>query len=142
MTRKPIDLEKLTQRKVTVPVIMILGVLVLGWKADNFTIGYLDNFFITKVIAEEQYKTLSGQVAANATLITSHIRTYELNENAKDMRRTEDHIYDLDLYIVANGENQLTRTRKRDLNAELARLKRVRACILRNDPNENCAAVI
>ncbi len=93
-------------------------------------------------VAEEQYKEITEQLAANTTLITGHIRTYELNENAKDTRRAKDHMYDLDLYIAANGENQLTRTRKRELDAEVSRLKRVRACIVRNDPNENCAAVI
>lgn len=139
---KSIDIQKLTQRRVTVPLIMVVGLFVLGWKADHLTIGYLDDFFITNAVAEEQYREITEQLAANTKLITGHIRTYELNENAKDTRRTEDHIYDLDLYIAANGENQLTRTRKRDLSAELTRLKRVRACIVRNDPNENCAAVI
>lgn len=142
MASKPIDVQKLTQRKVTVPLVLLLGVAVVGFRFNGITVGYLDNFFITKAVAEEQYKELSEQLASNTQIITAHIRTYELNENAKDMRRTEDHMYDLDLYIAANGENQLTRTRKRDLGAELARLKRVRACIVRNDSNENCAAVI
>lgn len=139
---KPIDVQKLTQRKVTVPAIMIVGLIVLGWKADNLTIGYLDDFFVTKAVAEEQYKTITKQVAANAMLISGHIRTYELNENARDTNRVQDAIYDLELYVSANGENQLTRTRKRDLNTTLARLGRVRACIIRNDPLENCASII
>lgn len=139
---KPIDVQKLTQRKVTVPLIMIVALVVLGWRADNLTVSYLSQFFLEKAVAEEQYKEITTQVAANATLISGHIRTYELNENARDTNRVQDAIYDLELYVSANGENQLTRTRKRDLNTTLARLGRVRACIIRNDSNENCASII
>ena len=141
-TRNPIDVQKLTQRKVTVPAIMIVGLVVLGFKADNLTIGYLDNFFVTDVVAEELYDGLTEQVAANTTLLTGHIRTYELNENAKDTRRAQDQLYDLELYVAANGTNDLATQRKRDLDRELSRLTRVRACIVRHDPNVNCAAVI
>lgn len=139
---KPIDIQKLTQRKVTVPIIMIVALAVFVYRADNLTVGYLSEFFLEKAVAENQYKEITGQLAANTILITGHIRTYELNENAKETRRVKDHMYDLDLYIAANGENELTRTRVHELDEELDRLERVRKCIVRNDPNENCAAVI
>jgi len=142
MARKPIDIEKFTQRKVTVPVIMVLGLMVFAWKADNLTVDYLDDFFMTKVLAEEQFKSISDQVGANATLISGHIRTYELNENAKSSQLVQDQIYELQLYIAANGENDLTRTRQRALDISLARLGRVRACIVRNTDDENCTAII
>lgn len=142
MTRKPLDIEKFTQRKVTVPVIMVIAFVVFGWKFDHITVDYLDDFFMTKAVAEEQFKVISQQVGANATLISGHIRTYELNENAKSSTLVQDQIYMLELYISANGENDLTRTRQRDLAASLARLARVRACIVRNDDEENCGAII
>ena len=142
MTRTPIDVEKLTQRRVTAPLIMLAGLVVLGFKADGITVDYLGEFFMEKALAEEELSSISNQVAANAKLITGHIRTYELNENAKDTRRVADQMYDLELYVAANGENELTQTRERSLRAELARLGRVRACILRNSEDENCAAVI
>ena len=141
-TRNPLDVTKLTQRRVTVPVIMIVGLVVLGFKADNLTVSYLGQFFVTKAIAEDLYDGLTEQVAANTTLLTGHIRTYELNENAKDTRRVEDQLYDLELYVAANGVNELATQRKRDLDRELSRLTRVRACIVRHDPNVNCGAVI
>jgi len=137
-----IDYEKVTKTKVTVPIILIVGLVVFGVKFNGLTVDYLDDFFITSVAAEEQYKELSEQLTANTKLITGHIRTYELNENAKDTRRVTDQIYNLELYVAANGENELAQTRKRDLQAELARLGRVRACILRNNPDENCTAII
>lgn len=143
MTRdKPIDVQKLTQRKVTVPLIMVVGLVVIGFKADNITVAYLDDFFIRKAVAEEQYEEIKEQVAANATLITGHIRTYELNENADRSQTVQDKLYDLELYVAANGENELTRSRERDLRAELARLGRIRACIVRNEPDEECSEII
>ncbi len=116
--------------------------MVFAWKADKLTVDYLDDFFMTKAVAEEQFESINKQLGANATLISGHIRTYELNENAKSSQLVQDQIYELQLYIAANGENDLTRTRKRDLAASLGRLGRVRACIIRNDDDENCDAII
>ncbi len=137
-----LDYEKITKTKVTVPIILVIGLVVFGIKFNGITVDYLDDFFITKAVAEEQYEELKEQVQANAQLITGHIRQYELNENARDTRRVSDAIYNLELYISANGENQLTQNRMRDLQAELGRLGRVRACIIRNDPNEECNGII
>jgi hypothetical protein len=121
---------------------MVLGLVVFGWKADNLTVSYLSEFFVTKAQAGEQFEAITKQVGENTKLLTSHIQTYELNENARDTRRVQDQLYDLELYIAANGENELTRQRVRDLRAELQRLARVRACIIRDDPDENCMAII
>jgi len=139
---KPISLEKLTQRKVTMPAILILGLVVLGFRADKLTIGYLDDFFVTRAEATEQFETITAQVSTNETLIKSHINEYQLNENAKALARVDDHIYDIKSFISVNGESKLTRDRERDLNAEKAKLNRVRKCILRADPDENCSAIL
>lgn len=139
---KPIDVEKFTQRKVTVPIIMVVGLVVLGFKADNLTVDYLDDFFVTKAEAEEHSEQITAQVGDNTTLLVSHISEYKLNENAKAIKNTENAIYNLELYVEANSESELTRTRRRDLATELSRLGRVRACIVRNDPDENCSAIL
>lgn len=139
---KPIDVSTLTQRKVTMPAILIVGLVVLGFRASNITVGYLDEFFITRVEATEQYETITTQVSENATLIKGHINEYKLNENAKAIAKTEDAIYNLELYVAANAESDLTRSRKRDLAANLSRLGRVRACILRDDKDETCSAIL
>lgn len=139
---KPIDIQKLTQRKVTVPVILIVGLVVLGWRADSMTVDYLDNFFVTRAEAEEQFKQVTAQVSENGALIRGHISEYKLNENAKSIQAAEDAIYNLSLFVEVNSESELTRNRARDLAATLSRLGRVRACILRNDPLENCSAIL
>jgi hypothetical protein len=138
---KHIDIEKLTQRKVTMPIIFIVALVVFGFRADNLTIGYLSEFFMERAVAEEQFKQIQISVKANATLISGHIRTYELNENAKESSRVEAEIFNLNLYVSANGANQITNDRLRGLNAETSRLKRVRACIVRNKLDENCGDI-
>jgi hypothetical protein len=85
---------------------------------------------------------LKKQVDEITALTVGHIRTYELNENARESRRVQDALYDLELWEAANGTNTLSQNRKRDLQAELQRLGRERQCIIRNDPDEDCSAII
>lgn len=143
-TEKPykVDYEKLTKTKVTLPIITIIGFVVVGMNINGWSVDYFDDFFITKVAAEEQYKELSEQLTANTKVITSHILSYELNENARDTRRVQEKLGDLDLYVAANGTNPIVTARRAELQAELGRLGRARACILRKDPDEDCTAVI
>ncbi len=56
MTDKPLDLEKLKQKRITLPLIMLLGFVLLGYKADGITVDYLGEFFIEKAEAEETTK--------------------------------------------------------------------------------------
>lgn len=139
---KPIDIQKLTQRKVTVPLILIAAVAVFAWRLDSFTVDYLDDFFITRVEATEQYEIVTAQVSENADLIKGHISEYKLNENAREIRAAEDALYNLELYVAANTESKLTRDRKRSLDSTLSRLGRVRACIVRANKLENCSAIL
>lgn len=142
MSGKPITLETLKQTKVTLPLIMVVGLVVLGFKADNLTVSYLGEFFLEKAVAEEQYEQITQAVESNAKLITGHIRTYELNENARDTRAVQEKLSDLELYVAANGVNPIVTDRRAELQRELGRLGRVRACVIRNDPDENCINTI
>ena len=137
-----VDWEKATRTKVTLPIIAVIALVVLGWRIDNWTVDYLSEFFITRAEATDQYETVTTQVAANAGLIKSHINEYQLNENAKALSRVADHIYDIKSFISVNGDSQLTRDRERDLNKEKDRLDRVRRCIIRDDKDENCSAIL
>jgi len=148
---KPVDWNKLKETKVTLPLIAVVALVVFGIKFNAITVDYLDDFFLSKAVAEEQYSVITEQVTETRTLVVTHINEYKLNENAKATRETTDQIYMLELYIAANGESDLTNTRKRDLSNSLARLGRVRACIIRNaahaaeddpPPPENCDAII
>lgn len=146
---KPIDYSKLTQRKVTIPIVALVGFLWVGFNAKDLTVGALSELFIAKAEAEEQFKVITTQVTETRVLIVTHINEYKLNENGKETRGVTNQIYNLELYVAANGESQLTRDRQRDLANQLARLARVRACVVRNAgihdairKPENCDAII
>ena len=142
MTGKPLDIDKLTQRRVTMPLILVIGLVALGFRAESISVGYLGDFFITKANAEEQYKAITEQLASNTKVITTHILTYELNENARDTRAVQEKLSDLELYVAANGNNEIVEQRRSELQRELGRLGRVRACIIRNDPAQSCLNII
>lgn len=148
MSTRPIDVQRLTQSKVTVPVVMLLGILVLGWRMGGVTVDYLDDFFVLKADAAEQYEGISGQVRENQALLVSHVSEYKLNENAKALRAAQDALFELEFHVEQNGVSDLTRSRKRSLNGTVARLGRVRNCIVTNqhlsegEPVINCDAII
>ncbi len=150
MTRT-IDYSKLKETKVTLPIIGVIGLLVFGWKFDGITVGYLEQFFLSKAVAEEQYTVITKQVTETRVLIVTHLNEYKLNENAKATANTSDQLYNLELFVSANGASDLTVNRQRDLANTLSKLGRQRACIIRNavasqnaDPPapENCDAII
>lgn len=144
---RTLDYSKLKETKITIPIVVLLGFIWLGWNAKDLTVSALGDFFLAKATAEEQYKVITEQITETRTLVVTHINEYKLNENGKATRETADQLYNLELYIAANGDSDLTTTRKRDLSNQLARLGRQRACIIRNatdddDPPENCDAII
>ncbi len=148
---KPVDWQKLKDTKVTLPAIAIIALVVVGFKINGWTVDYFGQFFLSKALAEEQYTVITEQVTETRTLIVTHLNEYKLNENAKSTANTADQLYNLELYVAANGASDLTTTRKRDLGNTLARLGRQRACIIRNavasqsaspPASENCDAII
>ncbi len=148
MPSKPVDWNKLKETKVTLPLIAVVALVVLGFKFNAITVDYLDDFFLSKAVAEEQYSVITTQVTETRTLVVTHINEYKLNENAKATRETADQLYMLELYVAANGTSDLTTNRQRDLANSISRLGRQRACIIRNatiDDDaapENCDAII
>lgn len=147
MTTKSIDYEKLTKTKVTLPAITLLGFVLIGINLNGWSVDYFGEWFITKAEASEQFEQISKQVADNQALIVSHVGEYKLNENAKGMARIQDALFELEFHVAENGETDLTRDRKRSLDTQLARLGRMRACIVRNqhlsddEVAENCDAI-
>lgn len=148
MAGKPLDYSKLKDTKITIPVVVLLGFVWLGWNAKDLTVSALGDFFLNKAVAEEQYKVVTEQITETRVLIVTHIQEYKLNENAKETRQISNELYNLELYVAANGASELTNNRQRDLANQLARLGRVRSCVVRNarlepdDEPENCDAII
>jgi hypothetical protein len=143
-----LDYEKLKQTKVTIPIVVLIGFVWLGFNAKGLTGSALGDLFLSKAVAEEQFKVFTEQVTETRVLIVTHIQEYKLNENAKETRQISNELYNLQLYVAANGSSELTSDRQRDLQNQLATLGRVRSCVIRNaqvedeDLKENCDAII
>lgn len=143
------DYKKLKETKITIPVVVLIGMLWVGFNAKSLTVGTMSEFFVPRAEAEEQYTVLSKQLIETRTLVVTHIKEYKLNENARETQSVANEMYNLELYEAANGESQLTLDRKRDLEHQMQRLNRMRACVLRNAQipedsarkHENCDAI-
>lgn len=72
---------KAMETRVTLPVIAIVGVAVVGWKADSLTVSYLDRFFVSEAQAQDlgqRIGELEGKVGGLAEKIDeSRIKTIE-----------------------------------------------------------------
>jgi len=142
-----LDYSKLKEAKITIPVVVLLGLFWVGFNAKAITVDALGEFFIHKAAAEDQYQQLAAKIETNQTVIVSHIQEYKLNENARETRAITNELYNLELFESANGVSQLTQDRKRQLTEQLQTLARKRACVIRNAnlpegrTPENCDAI-
>ena len=124
-----INLSKLSETKVTVPLIMILAVAVGAYKAQDFTIDVLDEFFFTDAAAAE----LADAVQANTEVLYSYIKKQEIRDVKEQIVLVANQIQETQLWIAANGENPIATARLSDLVARQRQLDDKKDCLL----NEN-----
>ena len=124
-----INLSKLSETKVTVPLIMILAVAVGAYKAQDFTIDVLDEFFFTDAAAAE----LADAVQANTEVLYSYIKKQEIRDVKEQIVLVANQIQETQLWIAANGENPIATARLGDLVTRQRQLDDKKACLL----NEN-----
>ncbi len=124
-----INLSKLSETKVTVPLIMILAVAVGAYKAQDFTIDVLDEFFFTDAAAAE----LADAVQANTEVLYSYIKKQEIRDVKEQIVLVANQIQETNLWIAANGENPIATARLSDLVARQRQLDDKKDCLL----NEN-----
>ena len=124
-----INLSKLSETKVTVPLIMILAVAVGAYKAQDFTIDVLDEFFFTDAAAAE----LADAVQANTEVLYSYIKKHENRDVKEQIVLVANQIQETNLWIEANGENPIATARLSDLVARQRQLDDKKDCLL----NEN-----
>jgi len=80
--------KHLASVKVTVPVILLLGLVWLGFKADDVTVDYLDAFFITEVEAQTITSKV-GQLEAKVDELADDItaqRIKQIETSVLDLR--------------------------------------------------------
>ena len=123
------DFKKLGETKVTVPVILIVFVAVVAFKAENFTIAALDEFFFSEAQGEE----LTKAVEANTAALNTFIRRQEIRDVNDQIDDVQSQISDTELWVAANGSNPIATARMRDLLGRKARLEERKSCLLNDD---------
>jgi hypothetical protein len=124
-----LNLAKLGETKVTVPLILIAAVALIGFKAQSFTVEVLDEFFFTDAAAAE----LADAVQANTEVLYSYIQKQEIRDVNEQIVLVANQIQETQLWIAANGQNPIATARLQDLVARQRLLDDKKDCLL----NEN-----
>ncbi len=127
-----LNLAKLGETKVTVPLILIAAVALIGFKAQSFTVDVLDEFFFS----EAQGQELAQAVEKQGIMLYEYIAKSEIREVNDAMREVNEQITETQLWIAANGTNPIATARLGDLVQRRDELKDTKACLL-NDNIEN-----
>ncbi len=133
-----LDFSKLGETKVTVPAILLVFLLIIGWNAKDFTIAGLDEFFFTDAAAEE----LSKQINKNTEVLTDYIRRQEIRDVNDQLVQIDTQVTETQLWIAANGDNPIATARLADLVQRSRTLGDRKACLLNDNvtDKEDCDA--
>lgn len=133
-----LNFSKLGETKVTVPAILLVFLLYLGWNARDFTIDGLDEFFFTDVAAAE----LSKQINRNTEVLTDYIRRQEISDVNAQLMQIDAQVTETQLWIAANGDNPIATARLADLVHRSRMLGERKACLLNDNvtDKEDCDA--
>lgn len=85
---------------------------------------------------DANYRDLAGKIEVNSSLLKTHIQGYLINENRKAIELIKDQQFDLDQFIAVNGETQMTRERRNELERKLEILTEQRECLINH--GERC----
>jgi len=124
-----LNLAKLGETKVTVPLILIAAVALIGFKAQSFTVDVLDEFFFSEAQGEE----LADAVQENTEVLYKYIAKAEIREVNDEIREVNAQVTETQLWIAANGTNQIATARLGDLVQRRDELRETKTCLLDDD---------
>lgn len=123
------NLSKIGEQKVTVPLILLAGLLWLGWNARDLTVNGLDQFFFS----EAQGQELAEAVQQNTKVLTDYIRRAEIRDVNDQLVQIDAQVTETQLWIAANGENPIATARLGDLVQRRRGLEDKKACLLNDN---------
>ena len=123
------NFSKLGETKVTVPVILIVAVAVIGFRAQSFTVKVLDEFFFS----EAQGQELAEAVQENTEVLYKFMSKSEIRDLNNEIREVNEQITETQLWIAANGANDIATARLSDLMRRRDELSETKACLLDDD---------
>jgi hypothetical protein len=135
MTTPHVDWEKIKKTRVTVPIAaLLIGAFVVWQGVGKFTEWHVDNFLTTAAAGD-----ISDAVQANATVIAAHLNDYQINEAERNITNIQDQLFNLTQWVEANGETDITRQRKNELQRRLQDWRDFKQCLVNGFTN--CASL-
>jgi len=123
------NFARLGEQKVTVPAILLVFLLVVGWNARDFTIEGLDKFFVSEAEGGEMTKQIN---VLNETM-TKFISKSEIQDLNDKIQAANDQISDTQLWVAANGTNEIARVRLKELIQRRDALMATKECLLNDN---------
>lgn len=120
------NLGKLGEQKVTVPIAVLIGLIWVGWNAKDFTVEGLDEFFMSEAQGEE----LGKKIDETNRLLVSYIARQDIKEINAEIRAIGDQITETQLWISANGANDIATARLTALVRRRDQLQDQKECLL------------
>ena len=122
----PINLSSLKEMKFTVPVSLLIGLFVIGWQAKDFTIAGLDEFFVS----EAEGSQMVEQIEELNDNLTKYISKSEIREINNELQAVKEQITETQLWIAANGGNDIATARLGELVQRRDSLNATKSCLL------------
>lgn len=123
------NFSKLGEQKVTVPAILLVFLLYIGWQAKDFTIDGLDEFFISEAEGSE----MTQQLEQLTETMTKYISKSEIRELNSQIADATDQISATQLWISANGGNEIATARLTDLVQRRDSLQETKECLMNDN---------
>jgi len=130
-TDKPLDWENLKKKRITLPVATLGFLFLAGWQGYESVTGWHFANFVSVAQAEN----ISQQIADNTKVITTHIKVYEITEAEKSITTLQDQIFELTQWVSVNGETDITRQRKEELQRRLVSWQEYKTCLVNEGVN-------
>lgn len=132
------DVTDWKKHKVTISVGSIIFGLALLWGAHKFIASHAGKYFLPVAAAEELTQKVEEALmtsAENSAILTNFIRRTEIRDAREKVDSLRSELQATLLWESANGENEISRARKSDINREITRYENYVACIERNPTN-------
>ena len=120
------NFAKLGEQKITVPAILLVFLVYIGWEAKDFTIEGLDEYFISEAEGGE----IVEQLDDISKSLNGYIEKSEIRELNNQIQQASEQITETQLWIAANGGNAIATARLGELVQRRDALKETKACLL------------
>ena len=136
-SEKPINIDPaaLKKKRISISVGGVIALIVILIGTHEYIADHTQSKFISTVRADEiaqvAQTALDKSTQANENLLT-YIKRAEIKDVREKIEQYRDQIQETELWEAANGENQISKARKKDLSGRLELATEQRDCLLDN----------